>query len=115
MLVPEPEQDVVIGRLARHLGERQPFDGHPFGSLQEMCDLWAHWFAQDFETDNRGLDPGIAREGTAMLRELPRSAERRVLLCKATRCASPRVASHPDTATAGNAVKAPFDGMESSS
>ncbi len=79
--LPEPEQDVVIARLARRLWECQPFDGHSFGSLQEMCDLWAHWFAQDFETDNRGLDPGIAREGTAMLRELPRSAERRVLLC----------------------------------
>ena len=78
--LPEPEQDVVIARLARHLWERQPFDGHPFGSLQEMCDLWADGFAQDLETDNRGFDPGLAREGTAMLRELPRSAERSVLL-----------------------------------
>lgn len=79
--LPEPEQDVVIARLARRLWDRQPLAGHPFGSLQEMCDLWADWFAQDFDTDSRGLDPGLAREGIAMLREVPRSAERSVLLC----------------------------------
>ncbi|MDQ6732374.1 MAG: aminoglycoside phosphotransferase family protein [Actinomycetota bacterium] len=77
----DPEQDVVIARLARRLWKRQPLDGHPFGSLQEMCDLWADGFEQDFDTDSRGLDPGLAREGSAVLRELPRSAERSVLLC----------------------------------
>ncbi|MGI8429138.1 MAG: aminoglycoside phosphotransferase family protein [Solirubrobacteraceae bacterium] len=77
----EPEQDVVIARLARRLWERQPFDSHPFGSLQEMCELWADRFEQDFDADSRGFDSGVAREGTATLRALPRSAERRVLLC----------------------------------
>jgi len=79
--LPEPEQDVVIARLARRLWDRQPLDGHPFGSLREMCDLWADWFERDFDTDCRGFDPGLAREGIATLRELPRSAERSVLLC----------------------------------
>ena len=79
--LPEPEQDVVVARLARRLWDRPPLDGHPFGSLREMCDLWADWFERDFETDGRGLDPGLAREGTAMLRELPGCAEREVLLC----------------------------------
>lgn len=79
--LPEPEQDVVIARLARRLWDRQPLDSHRFGSLQRMCDLWADWFEQDFDTDSRGFDPGLAREGTATLRELPRSAERSVLLC----------------------------------
>ncbi len=36
--LPEPEQDVVIARLARRLWDRQPLDSHPFGSLQQMCD-----------------------------------------------------------------------------
>lgn len=79
--LPEPDQDVVIARLARRLWERQPVDGHPFGSLQEMCDLSAHGFEQDYDTDSRGFDPGLARAGSAMLCELPASAERNVLLC----------------------------------
>jgi streptomycin 6-kinase len=79
--LPEPEQDVVIARLARRLWARQPLDNHPFGSLQEMCDLWADWFEQDLDADSRGFDPGLGREGTTMLRELPRSADRNVLLC----------------------------------
>ena len=46
-----------------------------------MCDKWAEWFELDFETDRRGLDPGLAREGIATMRSLPRTAERSVLLC----------------------------------
>ncbi len=79
--LPEPEQDVVIARLARRLWDRERIDSHPFGSLQEMCDLWADGFEQDFDTDRSGIDPGLAREATATLRGLPRSAERSVLLC----------------------------------
>jgi streptomycin 6-kinase len=79
--LPEPEQDVVIAGLARRLWERLPADGHPFSSLAEMCDLWAEWFEQGLEHDARGLDPGLAREGIATLRELPRTADREVLLC----------------------------------
>lgn len=52
-----------------------------FGSLQAMCDDWADSFELDFETDGRGLDPALAREGMATLRELPQSADRAVLLC----------------------------------
>jgi streptomycin 6-kinase len=79
--LPEPEQDVVISGLMRRLWSREPSDGQPFGSLAQTCDLWAEWFELDFEADRRGLDPGLAREGVAMLRELPRGADRRVLLC----------------------------------
>jgi streptomycin 6-kinase len=46
-----------------------------------MCALWADWFEQDLEADARGLDPGLAREGITTLRELPRTADRDVLLC----------------------------------
>ncbi len=79
--LPEPEQDVVLARLLRRLWEHDPPGGHPFGSLQAMCDRWADEFAIDFETDQRGLDPGLAREGISALRGLPGSADHRVLLC----------------------------------
>jgi streptomycin 6-kinase len=76
----EPEQDVVLAGLMRRLWARCPPNGHPFGSLEGMCDQWADWFQRAFETDSRGLDPGLAREGIATLRALPRTADRRVLL-----------------------------------
>jgi streptomycin 6-kinase len=79
--LPEPEQDVVIAGLMRRLWAREPSDERPFGSLARMCDQWADWFELDFEADGRGLDPGLARAGMAALRELPRSADRSVLLC----------------------------------
>jgi streptomycin 6-kinase len=79
--LPESEQDVVIAGLMRRLWARKPADGEPFGSLVTMCDLWAEWFELEFGRDSQGLDPGLAREGMAMLRELPRSADREVLLC----------------------------------
>ena len=79
--VSEPEQDVIIARLLRRLWARQPAEGHPFGTLAEMCRLWAEWFGPDYATDRRGLDPGLARDGLTVLRELPGSAESTVLLC----------------------------------
>jgi streptomycin 6-kinase len=79
--LPEPEQDVVLAGLMERLWAHDPPDGHPFGSLTDMCDQWADRFQRDFETDGRGLDPGLARDGIALLRELPRTADRSVLLC----------------------------------
>ena len=77
LALPEPEQDAVVARLMRRLwGHRLP-EHHPFGSLAEMCDLWA----ESLEGDARGTDPGLVREGAALLRELPRSARTSVLLC----------------------------------
>jgi streptomycin 6-kinase len=78
---PEPEQDVVIAGLLRRLWERTPEDDHPFVSFQDMCDLWADSFEQHYELGPRGLDPGLAHEGSAVMRELPRSADQAVLLC----------------------------------
>jgi streptomycin 6-kinase len=78
--LPEPEQDSVLAGLMLRLWSRQPPAGHPFGSLEAICELWARAFEQDHQTDSRGLDPGLAREGLAALRELPRSAPRTVLL-----------------------------------
>jgi streptomycin 6-kinase len=79
--VSEPEQDVIIAGLLRRLWAQQPTDGHPFATLEEMCNLWAEWYEHDYETDSRGLDPGLARDGIAALRELPTSAQSTALLC----------------------------------
>jgi streptomycin 6-kinase len=79
--VPEPEQDLVIADLMRRLWERTPEDGHPFVSFSDMCQLWADSFERNYEADPHDLDPGLARAGIALMRELPSSADRAVLLC----------------------------------
>jgi streptomycin 6-kinase len=79
--LPEPDQDEVIAQLLQRLWARRPTDGHPFGALQDMCDQWADCVEIGLELEGRGADPGLARGGAAMLRELPRTAERSVLLC----------------------------------
>jgi streptomycin 6-kinase len=79
--LPEPEQDVVIAGLMRRLWAHPTGGVEPFGSLAAMCDLWVEWFELEFDRDSQGLDPGLAREGMAILRALPRSADREVLLC----------------------------------
>ncbi len=66
--------------LMRRLWARPPPAGNEFGELQDMCARWADSFERDYAAVDRGLDPGLAREGIALLRELPRSAERSVLL-----------------------------------
>jgi streptomycin 6-kinase len=78
--LPEPEQDSVIAGLLLRLWSRQPPAGHPFGSLEAICQVWAQSFELDYATDSGGLDRGLANEGMAALRELPRSAERTALL-----------------------------------
>jgi streptomycin 6-kinase len=78
---PEPEQDIVISDLLGRLWEQTAEDGHPFVSLQDMCDIWADHVEQEFEGHPRGFDPGLVRDGVAVMRELPKSADRAVLLC----------------------------------
>jgi streptomycin 6-kinase len=77
---PESEQDLVIASLLRRLW-REPPRGHPFRSLQEMCDQWADEFENKLAAGRRSLDPGLAREGIALFRSLPTTADREVLLC----------------------------------
>ena len=73
---PEPRQDEVVAGLLQRLW-REPSDGHPFRPLQEMCDMWADGYEAD---PNPHLDPGLAREGVALFRSLPSTADREVLL-----------------------------------
>jgi streptomycin 6-kinase len=77
---PGPEQDRVIASLLPRLW-RASAPGHEFRPLQEMCDAWADAFEQKAATRPGSIDPGIAREGVALFRALPASAERNVLLC----------------------------------
>jgi streptomycin 6-kinase len=79
--VPERGQDEIIAGLLRRLWTHVPEDGHPFGSLEEMCGLWADWLELDYAADSRGLDAGLAREAIAILRGLPGTAGSRALLC----------------------------------
>jgi streptomycin 6-kinase len=72
--LPEPEQDVVIAALLRRLWEHRPPPGHPFEALEAMCDRWA-------DEPRGGANAGLVRDGLALLRELPRTADRSVLLC----------------------------------
>ena len=75
--MPREPQDVTEAELSlmRRLWEHRPPDSHRFGSLKRMCNDWAHVFEREFAADSRGLDPGLAREGITLLRELPGSAD----------------------------------------
>jgi DNA-binding transcriptional ArsR family regulator len=71
----------VIAGLLRRLSGRRPADGHPFGSLQQICDEWAESVEIGLELGGAAADPGLARAGADMLRGLARTAGRSVLLC----------------------------------
>jgi streptomycin 6-kinase len=81
---PEPEQDTVIATLLRRLWI-QPGPGHPFASLDQMCQRWADESERILAVGRQqpalaALDPGLARAGLALFRELPATADRQVLL-----------------------------------
>jgi len=80
---PDLEQDAVVADLLSRLWITPPAT-HPFRTLQSMCERWADEFdaRQDAAGDGgSGLDPGLVRAGIDLLRDLPRTAERHVLLC----------------------------------
>jgi streptomycin 6-kinase len=77
---PEEEQDLVVAALLPRLWIVPPPE-HPFRSLQVMCDQWASEFEMKLAAGRSTLDRGLAREGIALFRSLPASADREVLLC----------------------------------
>lgn len=81
-VLPEPEQDRVVTGLLRRLWA-QPHAGHEFRPLAQMCQAWADAFEAGYDSaDAAGqLDPGLARAGIALFRELPATADSQVLLC----------------------------------
>ena len=87
---PEPEQDTVIATMLRRLWI-EPGPGHPFASLDQMCQRWADQSERILATRQQPAaarqqpapaapDPGLVRAGLALFRELPASTDRRVLL-----------------------------------
>jgi streptomycin 6-kinase len=74
--LPEPEQDVVISALLRRLW-RPVQSPHPFRPLSALTEFWSEETRGNIE---RWRDSGIVREGLHLLEELPRTADREVLL-----------------------------------
>lgn len=81
---PPQTQDEVVADLARRLWI-EPGPGHPFRPLSVMCEQWAAEFERDdAAARDRGeprLDPGLARAGVRLFRDLPADADESVLLC----------------------------------
>jgi streptomycin 6-kinase len=79
---PEPEQDLVVATLLSQLWV-QPPAADPFRPLTQMCGAWADEFEQEYAAADAAdrIDPGLARTGIALFRELPGTADRQVLLC----------------------------------
>jgi streptomycin 6-kinase len=76
----EAEQDSVIAGLLLRLWI-EPADGHGFRPLYQMCAQWADEFEDKLAQGKVRIDPGLACEGIALLRLLPTTAHRNVLLC----------------------------------
>ncbi len=72
-------QDVVVTDALRRLWREPPGDT-PFRPLAEMCDAWADEFEDDAADAVDPVDPGIIRAGMELLRNLPRTAQRNVVL-----------------------------------
>ena len=78
---PEPEQDEVIADLLLRLWSVPLPVKHSFRPLSQMCDEWADEVEGKLAERPAAMDPGLARDGLAAFRALPRSATRSVLLC----------------------------------
>jgi len=81
-MLPEPDQDVVVAGLLRRLWAH-PYQAYPFRPLAEMCQAWADEFEAEYAAapPSDRIDPGLAREGIALFRELPGTAASQALLC----------------------------------
>jgi streptomycin 6-kinase len=77
--LPERRQDVVVAGLLRRLWSA-PVEGFGLRPLQALCDQWADEFQARVAAAPGLIDPGLAREGIALFRALPASADRRVPL-----------------------------------
>lgn len=78
--VERPErQDVVVTDVLRRLWREPPGDT-VFRPLTDMCEAWASEFEDDVADAVDPVDPGIIRAGMELLRNLPRTAQRNVVL-----------------------------------
>lgn len=76
----ESLQDEVIAHLLERLWRHSPVPGM-FRPLSEMCDQWADGCERWVEQQGGRVDAALMREGIALFRALPRSADGSVLLC----------------------------------
>jgi streptomycin 6-kinase len=72
----EHEQDGVIAGLLRRLW-REPLAPFPFRPLSTLTEYWTNETLSQIE---QGADTGLVREGLRLFEELPRTANRNVLL-----------------------------------
>jgi streptomycin 6-kinase len=81
-VLPEPDQDQVVAGLLSRLWA-QPHAGYPFRPLAQMCAAWADEFEHDYAAAAAAerIDPGLAKAGITLFRELPQTAASQVLLC----------------------------------
>lgn len=81
-VLPGPEQDLVVAGLLARLWA-QPPGACPFRPLAQMCAAWAEEFEQGYAAAPAAerIDPGLARAGITLFRDLPQTADRQVLLC----------------------------------
>jgi streptomycin 6-kinase len=80
-MVPEEEQDVVITRLFERLWAPRPLEDAPFRPLESLCAYWADDLERKLAMVGEPRDLGLAQAALSVLRELPQSANERVLLC----------------------------------
>jgi streptomycin 6-kinase len=71
----------VIAGLLQRLWRAPLQPDHGFRPLQLMCEQWAEEFEKKAVVGAVGVDRGLARDGLAVFRSLPATAEREVLLC----------------------------------
>jgi streptomycin 6-kinase len=81
-VLPEPEQDGVVAGLLRRLWT-QPHEACAFRPLAQMCAAWADEFEARYAAAPVAdrIDPGLARAGMALFRELPGTSASQALLC----------------------------------
>ena len=77
---PEAEQHVVVTDLLRSVSAVALASNHPFRPLSVMVDDWVVRAEARLAAEPGRLDPGLARDGLALIRELSRTGPAEVLL-----------------------------------
>ena len=74
--LPEPQQDEVIADVLKR-ARRRPSGSHPFRSLKELI---SNWVEKSLTQLDEWPDPGLAKEGCRLLKELSRDSSDEMLL-----------------------------------
>lgn len=77
--LPPEEHDLVIAGLLRRLWMEPP-PGYRFRPLADMCDYWANRYEERSPSERGCLEAPLAKEGIRLLRKLPRSGGKALLL-----------------------------------